>query len=112
MVFSSLDAMGKGSFVNVLNWNGTAGADNGAPTNDRLLFASDPGFTASDLVSWQFRDDTGTNIGRGAQEIAYNGYYEFVPAVVPEAGTWVAGGVGVLACAGSLRRRRRCDQAG
>lgn len=112
LVFSSLDAMGKGSFVNVLNWTGTAGADNGAPTNDRLLFASDPGFTAGDLASWQFRDDTGTNIGSGAMEIAYNGYYELVPAVVPEASTWVAGGVGVLACAGSLRRRRRRDQAG
>ena len=96
--------MGKGAFVNVLNWTGVAGADTGATGNDRLLFATDPGFTTTDLANWQFRNDAGALFAAGAMQIDYNGYFELVP-VVPEAGTWVAGGVGVLACAWSLRRR-------
>ncbi len=104
LVFSSLDAVGKGAFVNVLNWTGVAGADTGATGNDRLLFATDPGFTTTDLANWQFRNDAGALFAAGAMQIDYNGYFELVP-VVPEAGTWVAGGVGVLACAWSLRRR-------
>lgn len=85
LVFSSLAAGGKGSFVNILGFTGTALADNGLPTNDRLLFATDPGFTRADLANWQFFNDAGTGYTTGGVEILFNGYFEIVP--VPEPAT-------------------------
>jgi autotransporter-associated beta strand protein len=97
LVFSSLLASSKGAYVDVLNWGGTANSDNGATTNDRLLFASDPGFSAADLANFAF-----SGFGTGAIEIQYGNLFEIVP--VPEPSTWVAG---VAAVFGLLYHRRR-----
>ena len=103
LVFGSL-ASGKGAYVNILGWTGAMGGDNGASTNDRLLFVTDPGFTSTDLANWQFSDHQGTNIGTGAMEISFNGYFEIVP--VPEPATWTAGTL-LLGLAGTKLWRRR-----
>ncbi len=106
LVFSSLSTNSKGGYVSVLGFTTTSvlNGDNGASTNDRLLFASDPGFTTTDLAHWQFSDDAGTVISTGGAEIAYNGYFEIVP--VPEPATWL-GGLGLLASAVLILRRRQ-----
>jgi hypothetical protein len=75
--------------ISILNWTGTLYADNGSATNDRLLYETDPGFSAGQLAQFQFYDDTGTAIGAGAMEIAFNGWTEIVP--VPEPSTWISG---------------------
>ena len=87
LVFSSLPAASRGAFVRVLNWTGTPGVDGGSPTNDRLLFQADPGFTAADLANFQFSNDKGDNYLSGAVLINYNGYYELVPPTVNTAPT-------------------------
>lgn len=102
LVFSSLSGA-SGAFVDVLNWTGTARMDSGATTNDRLLFATDPGITQVQLANWQFFNDSGTPFATGAMEIAYGNMFEIVP--VPEPSTWVAGGLACLALALTHRRR-------
>jgi hypothetical protein len=102
LVFSSLSGA-SGAFVNVLNWTGTVNTDNSATTNDRLLFASDPGLSTSDLANWQFFNDSGTAFATGAMEIAYGNLFEIVP--VPEPSTWIAGAL-ALAAVGYTQRRR------
>jgi fibronectin-binding autotransporter adhesin len=84
LVFSSLSASSKGAYVDILNWGGTALADNGASTNDRLLFASDPGFTSADLANFTFN-----GFSTGAVEIVYGNLFEICP--IPEPSTWLAG---------------------
>ncbi|MDQ6739398.1 MAG: putative Ig domain-containing protein, partial [Actinomycetota bacterium] len=79
LVFSGLTAGSQGAFVKVLNWTGTPGSDAGSSTNDRLLFQTNPGFTAADLANVQFSNDSGVNYVSGALLINYNGYYELVP---------------------------------
>jgi autotransporter-associated beta strand protein len=86
LVFSSLSALSKGAFVDILNWGGAGNSDSGAGTNDRLLFASDPGYTAADLANFTF-----SGFGPGALEIAYGNMFEIVP--IPEPSTWAAGGL-------------------
>ena len=103
LIFGSL-ASGKGAYVNILGWTGVMGGDNGAVTNDRILFVTDPGFTSADLANWQFSDDQGTNVGSGATEISFNGYFEVVP--VPEPATWFAGTL-LAGLAGKRWCRRR-----
>lgn len=98
LAFSSLDVTSKGSYVNILNWTGLAGTDTGSATNDRLLFASDPGFTQTDLAHFNF-----SGFGGGATEISYGGMYEIVP--VPEPSTWGAGFLAVGAIGLSQRGR-------
>ena len=108
LVFSSLTAGSKLTYVNLLDWTGVAGSDNGSARNDRLLFATDPGFSAAQLAQVQFYNDNGTAFAIGALEISYDGYTEIVP--VPEPATWLAGTLTVLL--GSLTLcRRRCVQA-
>jgi fibronectin-binding autotransporter adhesin len=85
LVFSSLSG-GSGAFVNVLNWTGTANTDLGTATNDRLLFAADPGLTLTDLANWQFFNDSGTAFAVGGTIIPYGNQFELVP--VPEPSTW------------------------
>ncbi|MDQ6741134.1 MAG: cadherin-like domain-containing protein, partial [Actinomycetota bacterium] len=65
--------------MKVLNWTGTTALDTGSSTNDRLLFQTNPGFTAADLANFQFSNDSGVNYVSGAVLINYNGYYELVP---------------------------------
>jgi fibronectin-binding autotransporter adhesin len=98
LVFSSLAAASKGAFVDILNWGGTAWTDNGANTNDRLLFATDPGFSASDLANFAF-----SGYATGAVEITYGNLFEICP--VPEPSTWFAGFL-ALAALGYQKRRR------
>ena len=80
LVFSGLTAGSSGAFARVLNWTGTPGADGGSPTNDRLLFQTNPGLTPAQLANFQFSNDSGVNYPSGAVLIDYNGYYELVPS--------------------------------
>jgi hypothetical protein len=84
LVFSSLSASSKGAYVDILNWGGAQNSDNGAAANDRLLFAADPGFSASDLENFSF-----SGFATGAIEIAYGNLWEIVP--IPEPRTWSTG---------------------
>ena len=100
LVFSGLNAASKGAFVTILNWGGTAGADDGTGTYDRLLFTSDPGFSNADLANFTF-----DGFAAGGAEIAYGGGFEIVP--VPEPATVLGGVLLVGAAAWSQRRRLR-----
>ncbi len=102
LVFSSL-AGASGAFVDIKNWTGSAFTDNGATTNDRLLFATDPGLTAAQLANWQFFNDSGTAFGTGAIEIAYGNLFEICP--VPEPGTYAGGILALGAFCWNQRRR-------
>ena len=62
----------------------TVWTDNGATTNDRLLFAADPGFSAADLANFAF-----SGYATGAVEIVYGNLFEICP--VPEPSTWASG---------------------
>ncbi len=90
--------------ISILNWTGTLSSDNSSATNDRLLFQTDPGFSASQLAQFQFYDDTGTLLGTGATEIALNGWTEIVP--IPEPSTWISGSLSLGALAFFSRKRR------
>jgi autotransporter-associated beta strand protein len=101
-VFGSLvDAAG--AFVNVLNWTGLLATDNGATTNDRLLFAADPGLTTAQLANWTFFNDSGVAYANGAMIIPYGNMFEMVP--VPEPGTYAAGMLALLAVSWTQRKR-------
>jgi hypothetical protein len=102
LVFSSL-AGGNGAYVNVLNWSGLAMTDNGTGTNDRLLFAADPGLSTAQLANWQFYNDSGSAFAMGAMIIGYGNQFELVP--VPEPSTWLAGALVASAVTYSQRRR-------
>jgi hypothetical protein len=91
--------------ISILNWTGTLFADNGSVTNDRLLYQSDPGFSATQLAQIQFYDDSGNSLGVGATEIAFNGWTEIVP--IPELGTWISGSLSAAALSIFAARRRR-----
>jgi autotransporter-associated beta strand protein len=98
LIFSSLNAVSANTYVNILNWSGMVGMDNGAASNDRFLFATNTGFSDTDLANFHF-----IGYSPGATQIFYNGYYELVP--VPEPSTWVAGILTVAAVAYSQRGR-------
>lgn len=99
LVFSSLS--GSGAYLDIRNWTGTFGSDDGSSGNDRLLFATDP--SSQDLSHYAFYDDAGALIGGSAEAIAYGNLYELVP--VPEPSTWVAGALAFLAVGYTQRRR-------
>jgi hypothetical protein len=102
LVFNSL-AGATGAFVDIKNWSGLAQTDNGTTSNDRLLVATNPNLTTTDLANWQFFDDSGNMFATGAMEIAYGNMFELVP--VPEPSTWLAGGLALAAVVVSQRRR-------
>jgi autotransporter-associated beta strand protein len=97
LAFGSL-AAGANTFVDILNWDGNAGFDNGSTTNDRWLFATDPGLSQAQLANFDF-----AGFAPGATEFFYGNMVEIVP--VPEPSTWVAGGMTLLSLL-FLRRRR------
>ena len=99
LVFSSLASGASGLFIDILNWNGNAGFDNGATSNDRLLFATNPNLTEAQLANISF-----AGFAPGATEFIYGNMFEIVP--VPEPGTWVAGGLMAASLLAGLRRRR------
>ncbi len=108
LVFNSF-AGGSGAFLDILNWTGSGSIDNGAPGNDRLLFASIGGFNAGDLSNVRFFDDTNALISAGGMFVQYGNLFELVP--VPEPGTWAAGSLTLAAIAFSQRRRLRFQRA-
>jgi autotransporter-associated beta strand protein len=78
------------------NWTGTVATQGGAGT-DRLIFDSDQ---SGNLSSFAFAGYAGAvefNLG--------GGFYEVVPATVPETSTWVAAALALGAIAFSQRRR-------
>jgi hypothetical protein len=97
LVFDSLTSLSGGSFVNILNWSGMAGGDNGAPGNNRFLFVTNPGNTI-DLSNFNF-----VGFGNGGLVIPYGNIFEIVP--VPEPGTWAAGMLTLLAVGFTLRKK-------
>lgn len=109
LVFSSLSASSAGTYVSILNYTGVTRADSGAATNDRLLFANDPGFTLANLANWQFYNDANVAFATGGIEIVYNGYFEIVP--VPEPATWLGGALLLGATGMTWRRRSRAQFA-
>ncbi len=102
LLFNSL-INSAGNSVTIAHWTGSLFLDNGAATNDRLLFINSTGLTTAQLASFQFTDDSGALLGVGAMQIAFNGYFELVP--IPEPGTWIAGALAFGVFAYSQRRR-------
>lgn len=109
LLFSSL-IYTAGTAVRIEHWTGTFFTDNGAATNDRLLFFSSTGLTTAQLASFQFTDDAGALLGTGATQIAFNGYFELVP--VPEPSTWIGGALAFGVLGWSQRRRLRALVSG
>jgi fibronectin-binding autotransporter adhesin len=71
LAFTNL-VSGSGQFVDVYNWTGQLGFDDGSSNNDRLLFANDPGLTQSDLANWNFYGDGGSALfAAGGTEFVY-----------------------------------------
>jgi autotransporter-associated beta strand protein len=104
LVFSSLSG-GSGAFVDIKNWTGTAGSDNSAAGNDRLLFATNPSLSNAQLANFQFYNDSGIAFAVGATIIVYGNEFELVP--VPEPSTWAAAVLALGAIGFSQRRRLR-----
>ncbi len=97
LVFASL-LNSAGAYVNILNWTGIAGGDTGSPTNNRLLFVSNPSLSQAALANFNF-----AGFANGGTIISYNGNFEIVP--VPEPGTWAAGLLVLITLVGTQRRR-------
>jgi hypothetical protein len=79
------------------NWTGTVGTVGGLGT-DRLIFNSDQ---SANLSSFNF-----TGYVPGAVEFNLgSGFYEIVPAPIPETSTWVTAALALGAVALAQRRR-------
>lgn len=105
LLFASLTYTA-GTAVTIAHWTGTLGTDLGLATNDRLLFISSTGLTDAQLASIQFTNDAGVNLGSGATQISFNGYFEIVPlTAVPEPSTWIGAAL-ALAAIGFTQRKR------
>jgi fibronectin-binding autotransporter adhesin len=100
--------------LNIYDWNGSGyaagGSDDGTTntTQDRLLFATDPGFgalgTAISSINF-FSDNGATPLGQG-QEITFGSGVEIVPiAAVPEP-TTILGALALLGLVGYRERKR------
>jgi fibronectin-binding autotransporter adhesin len=106
LVFSSLSG-GSGAYLDILNWTGALRTDSGATTNDRLLFASNPSLSETQLAHFQFFNDAGVAFATGATIISYGNEFELVP--VPEPSTWIGGAL-TLGAIGFTQRRRLCSR--
>ena len=102
LLFASLSYT-PGDIVSIRNWSGTIVSDTGSASNDRLLFIAPPGFSDSQLQSFQFYNDSGVAFPTGATLIPFNGYSELVP--IPEPGT-IFGAVALLGLAACRERKR------
>ena len=93
-------------YVHILNWTGNLGFDDGSASNDRLLSASDPGLSQTDLANFNFYSDGGTNlITAGGTEFVYGNMFEIV--AVPEPSTWFAAALALSVIGFSQRKRLR-----
>ena len=105
LAFSSLVGAA-GQYVDIFNWTGNLGFDDGNANNDRLLSASDPGLSQTDLANFNFYSDGGsTLITAGGTEFGYGNMFEIV--AVPEPGTWFAAVLALAAIGFSQRKRLR-----
>jgi fibronectin-binding autotransporter adhesin len=105
LAFSSLVGAA-GQYVDIFNWTGNLGFDDGNANNDRLLSASDPGLSQTDLANFNFYSDGGsTLITAGGTEFVYGNMFEIV--AVPEPGTWFAAVLTLAAIGFSQRKRLR-----
>lgn len=95
--FSNIDAL----TITIDNWTGTANTQGGAGT-DRLIFNAS--ISSTDLALFEF-----TGYAPGAAAIPLTGgFYEVVPiAPVPEASTWLAAGLALVAVGYQQRTRIR-----
>ena len=89
--------------MDILNWTGNAGFDNGSANNDRFLFASNPNLTNAQLANFAFFNDSNTPYAIGATIFEYGGTYELVP--VPEPSTWAAAALALAAIVWTQRQR-------
>ena len=105
LAFSSLVGAA-GQYVDILNWTGNLGFDDGNANNDRLLFASDPGLSQTDLANFNFYSDGGSTLfAAGGTEFVYGNMIELV--AVPEPSTWLAAALALGVIGFSQRRRLR-----
>jgi hypothetical protein len=105
LAFSSLVGAA-GQYVDILNWTGNLGFDDGNANNDRLLSASDPGLSQTDLANFNFYSDGGSTLfAAGGTEFVYGNMFEIV--AVPEPGTWFAAVLTLAAIGFSQRKRLR-----
>jgi autotransporter-associated beta strand protein len=105
LAFSSLVGAA-GQYVDILNWTGNLGFDDGNANNDRLLSASDPGLSQTDLANFNFYSDGGSTLfAAGGTEFGYGNMFEIV--AVPEPGTWFAAVLTLAAIGFSQRKRLR-----
>jgi autotransporter-associated beta strand protein len=88
-----------------LSYNPLLTTDNGAATQDRLLFTIDPALTATQLSQINFFDDNGVAVGFGAKEVNFSGFTEIVPVPEPSSASLLCslGMVGLI----FYRERRR-----
>jgi hypothetical protein len=111
LAFSSLVGAA-GQYVDIFNWTGNLGFDDGNANNDRLLSASDPGLSQTDLANFNFYSDGGSTLfGAGGTEFVYGNMFEIV--AVPEPGTWFAAALALGAIGFAQRKRvRACVSSG
>ena len=97
---------GSGAFLDIENWtHSTLTTDDSSTTNDRLLFANNPGLSASDLANVQFFNDSGTLVSNGGQIITYGNMFELV--AIPEPSAWFAAALALGAIVFTQRKRVR-----
>ena len=97
---------GSGAFLDIKNWtHSTLTTDDSSTTNDRLLFANNPGLSASDLANVQFFNDSGILVSNGGQIITYGNMFELV--AIPEPSAWFAAALALGAIVFTQRKRVR-----
>ena len=105
LAFSSLVGAA-GQYVDIFNWTGNLGFDDGNANNDRLLSATDPGLSQTDLANFNFYSDGGSTLfAAGGTEFGYGNMFEIV--AVPEPSTWFAAALTLVAIGFSQRKRLR-----
>ena len=92
-----------GSTVSVYDWVGQAGTDNGAATNDRLLYN---GPATGAVTQVNFYSDAGTTLVGVGQEISFDGKTELVAGTAVPEPTTIFAGILLVAFIGVRERRR------